>query len=211
MRRYLSGVTRGLACALGKALKEVNNKDSVFSQPFKFRRSSKNLYMRSNSRLLLWRKRWRHFGELPDLPLQPCSTMYCTMWHVEKLPIIKILVMSDDVTIQDCNFLETVFSSCPTAAGCGEPIIKILVIRDSTGLYFLEIVFSSCPQRDTWRSCSSSKSSWWVTKQSKNDPRGEWQCRTVFFRNRFLLVPTAAGSEEVAHYQNPVIHDHTGL
>ena len=33
MRRYLSGVTRGLACALGKALKEVNNKDSVFSQP----------------------------------------------------------------------------------------------------------------------------------------------------------------------------------
>ena len=41
MRRYLSGVTRGMACAFGKALKEVNNKDSVFSQPFKFRRSSK--------------------------------------------------------------------------------------------------------------------------------------------------------------------------
>ena len=40
-KRYLSGVTRGLACALGKASKEVNNTDSVFSQPFKFWMSSK--------------------------------------------------------------------------------------------------------------------------------------------------------------------------
>ena len=28
---YVSAVTRGLACVLGKVLKEVNNKDSLFS------------------------------------------------------------------------------------------------------------------------------------------------------------------------------------
>ena len=47
-RHYLSDVTRGLACAFGKGSKEVNNKDCEFSQPFKFRMSSKFFYRRTH-------------------------------------------------------------------------------------------------------------------------------------------------------------------